>query len=221
MLFRAKGVLLTVMKRWPRLRIAITATMCLAPAAVECQVTVPSTRGQTRVVSLQTLRPETPWSVTSERIYNQRLSDALGDRLDYNAELLNVYHFPDALYESQFEDYLVRKYHNRPIDLLLANGPTAIAVAGRLQTRLASHPPIVFSSASAPPVGKSTGHTYRYAMKGSLDLALRVHPDIRHVYLVCGTSPEETGTKPIFTRRCRCRRPAWSSPICAGSPWLR
>ena len=110
----------------------MTATMCLAPAAVECQVTAPSTRGQTRVVSLETLRPETPWAVTTERIYRQRLSDALGDRLDYNSELLNVYHFPDQLYESQFEDYLVRKYHNRPIDLLLANGPTAAARGGTL-----------------------------------------------------------------------------------------
>ncbi len=188
------------MKRWPWVRIAITATMCLAPAAVEGQVTAPSTRGQTRVVSLETLRPETPASVTTERIYRQRLSDALGDRLDYNSELLNVYHFPDPLYESQFEDYLVRKYHNRPIDLLLANGPTAAAVAGRLQTRLASHPPvvIVFRSASERPVGKSTGHTFGIAMKESLELALRVHPDTRHVYLVCGTSPEETWYEDYF-----------------------
>ena len=63
-------------------RIAIAAVVCLAPAAVECQVTAPSTQGQTRVLSLQTLRPETPWYVTTDRIYRQRLTDALGDRVE-------------------------------------------------------------------------------------------------------------------------------------------
>ena len=35
---------------------------------------------------------------------------------------------------------------------------------------------------------RMTGHAYRYAMKESLDLALRVHPDTRHVFVVCGAS---------------------------------
>ena len=172
--------------------IAIAAVVCLAPAAVECQVTAPSTQGQTRVLSLQTLRPETPWYVTTDRIYRQRLTDALGDRVEYYTELLDVNHFPDPAYESDFEDYLVRKYHNRPIDVLLAHGITATAVAGRLQARLASHPPIVFTGVvEERPGPKSTGHTFGFAMKESLELALRVHPDTRHVFLVCGTSPAD------------------------------
>ena len=77
------------MKRWPWLRVAITAAMSLAPAAAECQVTAPSTRAQTRVLSLQTLLPETPWYMTTDRIYRQRLTDALGDQLDYYSEFLD------------------------------------------------------------------------------------------------------------------------------------
>ena len=110
--------------------------------------------------------------------------------LDYYSELLDRYHFPDPSYESDFEDYLVRKYGGRTIDLLIANGPDEAALAGRLQARLPSQPPIVFIGLDARrPVPKSTGHTYRYAMKESLDLALRVHPDTRHVFVVCGASP--------------------------------
>ena len=41
------------------------------------------------------------------------------------------------------------------------------------------------------PVPKSTGQTFGFAMKESLELALRVHPDTRHVFLVCGTSPAD------------------------------
>ena len=65
------------------------------------------------------------------------LGDALGDQLDYYSELLDRYHFPDPSYESDFEDYLVRKYADRRIKLLIANGPDEAALAGRLQARLA------------------------------------------------------------------------------------
>ncbi len=127
-----------------------------------------------------------------ERTYRKVLGDALGDRLDYYSELLDRHHFPDPSYESDFEDYLVRRYGDRTIDLLIANGPDEAALAGRLQARLASQPPIVFIGHDVRrPVPKSTGHTYRYAMKESLDLALRVHPDTRHVFVVCGVSPKD------------------------------
>ena len=188
-----------VMRRPPWLCTAITVAVCLAPPVAEGQVTAPSTRNATRVLSLQTINPGTLVYSISERIYRQRLSDALGDRLDFATEYVDVVYFPDPLYESQFEDHLVRKYHDRPIDLLLANGATAAAIAGRLQPRLASHPPIVFTGTFERPVPKSTGHTSVVAtMKESLELALRMHPDTRHVYLVSGTSPNDAGLEAVF-----------------------
>ena len=187
------------MKRGPWLRAAITVAACLAPAAVECQVTAPSTRGQTRVLVLYALSEDAPegsflelapYYTIRERTYRKVLGDALGDRLDYYSELLDRHHFPNPSYESDFEDYLVRKYGDRAIDLLIANGTDEAALAGRLQARLASQPPIVVIGHDVRRPGpKSTGHTYRYALKGSLDLALRVHPDTLHVFVVCGASP--------------------------------
>ena len=88
-----------VMRRPPWLCTAITVAVCLAPPAAEGQVTAPSTRKATRVLSLQTINPETLVYPISERIYRQRLSDALGDRLDYNSEYVDVDYFPDSLYE--------------------------------------------------------------------------------------------------------------------------
>ena len=186
-------------RRWPCFRTAITVAVCLAPAAVECQVTAPSTRSQTRVLVLYALSQDSPegsfldvapYYTIRERTYRKVLGDALGDRLDYYSELLNRNNFPDQSYESDFEDYLVRKYGGRTIDLLIANGADEAALAGRLQARLPSRPPIVFVGLDVErPVPKSTGHTYRYAMKESLDLALRVHPDTRHAFIVCGAYP--------------------------------
>ena len=187
------------MRCWLSLRIAITVATCLAPAAVECQVTAPPTRNKTRVLVLYALSHDAaeglfpvpgPHFIIRERIYRKVLGDALGDQLDYYSELLDRYHFPDPSYEADFEDHLVRKYGDRPIDLLIANGADEATLAGRLQARLASKPPIVFIGLDARrPVPKSTGYTFRYAMKESLDLALRVHPDTRHAFVVCGAYP--------------------------------
>ena len=116
-------------------------------------MTAAPSRSQTRVLALYSLSKDAPqgsfldaapFFTIHERTYRKVLGDALGDRLDYYSELLDRYHFPDPSYESDFEDYLVRKYGDRTIDLLIANGPDEAALAGRLQARLPSQPPIVF-----------------------------------------------------------------------------
>ena len=84
-----------VMKRPPWLCTAITVAVCLAPPGAEGQVTAPSTRNATRVLSLQTINPGTLVYSISERIYRERLSDALGDRLDFHTEYVDVVYFPD------------------------------------------------------------------------------------------------------------------------------
>ena len=139
-----------------------------------------------------------PYYTIRERTYRRVLGDALGDRLDYYSELLDRYHFPAPSYESDFEDYLVRKYADRMIKLLIANGPDAAALAGRIQAQLPSQPPIVFVEHDARPVPKSTGHTYWWPFKESLDLALRVHPDTRHVFVLRGTSARDAQNEDRF-----------------------
>ena len=182
--------------------------MCLAPAAVDCQVTAPPTPDKTRVLVLYALSHDAaeglfpvpgPHFAIRDRIYRKVLGDALGDRLDYYSELLDRYQFPDPSYESDFEDHLVRKYGDRSIDLLIANGADEANLAGRLQARLASQPPIVFIGLDERrPVPKSTGYTFRYAMKESLGLALRVHPDTRHVFVVCGAYEIDAWYEDVF-----------------------
>ena len=83
----------------------------------------------------------------------------------------------------------MRKYGGRTIGLLIANGPAEAVLAGRLQARLPSRPPIVFIGLDTQqrPVPKSTGHTYRLAMKESLDLRCRASgytPRVRRVWRI-------------------------------------
>ena len=172
----------------PWLCAAITVGACLTPAAAQGQDTAAPTR--TGVLSLYIARdnggilPETaPFYTIREQTYRRELRAALGDQLAYYSEFLDRYRISQS-YQSDDEDYLVRKYADRTIELLIANGPDEAALAGRLQARLPSQPPIVFVYHDARPVPKSTGHTYRWAYRESIDLALRVHPDTRHVFVV-------------------------------------
>src|SRR5262245_5201345 len=185
------------MKRSTRLRIlfAIAIAACLAPRSAECQ-TEPT---HIRVVSLDTLPPDSGWTTTTERVYRQRLTDEFGDRLDYSYERLDSYYFPDSSYESDFEDFLLRKYRDRPIDLLLVGGIEAAAFAAHLQARLAGNPPIVFQGKfDDRPVPKSAGVKLDFTMKESLDLALRMHPGTRQVFIVSGIGPVDQWYDDLF-----------------------
>src|SRR5262245_27708480 len=188
------------MKRsnWLRLPLAVALAAGLVPRSAECQ-TPPPRDAQVRVVSLDTLLPHSSWTTTTERVYRQRLTDAFGDRLSYVYERLDSYYFPDSSYESEFEDFLLRKYHDRPIDLLLVGGVEAAAFAARLQARLAGNPPIVFQGKfDERPVPKSAGVRLEFPLKQSLDLALRIHPDTRHVFIVNGIGPVDKYYEDMF-----------------------
>ena len=114
-----EGVLLTVMKRWPWLHTALTVAACLTPAAAQGQDTAAPGEGRTGVLTLYSVSQDAPagafpepapYYTLRERTYRKVLGDALGDQLDYYSELLDRYHFPGPSYESDIEDYLVRKY---------------------------------------------------------------------------------------------------------------
>src|SRR5262245_5096998 len=112
------------MKRqvWRRIALLTVVAAWLAPRPATCQVAPARTDNHIRVVSLDTLLPDSYWITTTERIYRERLSEAFGDRLEYFYERLDAYYAPDSSYESEFEDFLVRKYFDRPIDLLIVGG---------------------------------------------------------------------------------------------------
>ena len=215
------------MKRWPWLRTAITVAACLTPAAAQGQDTAAPTRSLTGVLTLYSLTEDAPggsfpeaapYYTIRERTYRKVLGDALGDQLDYYSELLDRYHFPDPSYESDFEDYLVRKYADRTIKLLIANGPDEAALAGRLQARLPSQPPIVFVDHDAAASSEIDRLYLSVAIQGVARFGAAGasrHPSrvrrARRISAGC------TRTKTSFARRCPRRRQAWSSPSCADS----
>jgi PAS domain S-box-containing protein len=173
--------------RWLPVVVAIAAS--LVPGALRAQVLAEPPRTQTRVLTLYALSPGAPFYTISEQVFRRVLGAGFNDQVDYYSEVIDFHRFSDPSYWPDFEEYLVRKYQARPIDLLIATGGSETAFAVRLRERIASRPPIVFSGwRDERIIPESTGHFYRFPMKESLDLALRVHPDTRQVFVVVGAS---------------------------------
>ena len=180
----------------------------------------PDTRTVVVRLALRTL--PAPYAIR-ERTYRKVLGDALGDQLNYYSELLDSYHFPDPSYQSDFEDYLVRKYGGRTIDLLIANGPDrgrscgAVTGAAPVSTADRVHRPRCAAASSQidrPYLSACHERVARFGAAG----ASRIHATRSS----CAAHRRGMhGTKTSFARRCRRRREAWSSPSCADTPCPR
>jgi PAS domain S-box-containing protein len=152
-----------------------------APALVARQA---DHQPQKQVLVLYGGRQEQPAFAVLDRGYRRLLGEGLPDGLDYYSELIDVARFDDhALSES-----LVRKYRGHRFELVIANGGTAMEYAAKFGPQLFPGASVVFNGVDARSVPSSTGFSYAFGMKGTLDLALRLQPDTRSVIVVSGAS---------------------------------
>ena len=118
-----------------RVALAVAIAVCLTPMSAAGQEPVPARR-HARVGSIDTLPSDSPWTVTTERIYRERLSGAFGDRLDYHYEGLDSFDFLDSTYWRQLARWHIREADVRPefVAMMLgASRPTVTIVASTLR----------------------------------------------------------------------------------------
>ena len=207
------------MRRPPWLCTAITVAVCLAPPVAEGQVTAPPTRNATRVLSLQTINPGTLVYPINERIYRERLSDALGDRLDFHSDTLDVVYFPDPLYR-----ITVRRPSRAEV-----SRPADRPAAGKWRHR-GRYCGTLASTARVPPCNRI--HWHLRTARSEIDRphvygcddervartrAARASRHTSRVSRVRDITATMPASKPDFAPRCRRRPMALSSLICVGS----
>jgi PAS domain S-box-containing protein len=142
---------------------------------------------QKRALILYTLRRELPFTGILERVYQKTLSDGLAGGLDYYAEYIDVARFPEPGYQEALRDFLRRKYADQRFDLIVASGNATFEFVARHELFPGS--PVVFSGyGDLRPIPNSTGLIFTVDMKSTLDLALRLQPEIKRVFVVCGVS---------------------------------
>ena len=122
------------------------------------------------------------------------LSAGLGDDVEFFTESMNDSQFPEEQHELALRDYFVRKYGSRKLDLIVGVMGPALRFLLRHGDTFAPGVPIVFCGADARDLegatlpANTTGLLVRRVFSPTLEIALRLQPDAREVYVVGGTS---------------------------------
>ena len=110
-------------------------------------------------------------------------------------ETMDTMWFDRSEIEPEFLSLFRKKYGTRKIDLLIAAGADALEAAQRLRESLQWTVPIVFYNIAEDALrgraiqSNTVGLALRFDLPGTLDLAVRLQPDARHIVVVSGTSP--------------------------------
>jgi signal transduction histidine kinase len=133
------------------------------------------------------------WNVNFDASFQAALNSSAPGSVEIYTEYLETNRFPGENQALLLRDYLVRKYADRTIDVVVANSDASLDFLLKYRHDLFPQAPIVFVAirhptneelASGPGLtGVINLNTYRQ----TLELALRLHPQTQHVFVVSGT----------------------------------
>ncbi len=108
--------------------------------------------------------------------------------LDYYSEYIDRARFPDEKYRNGFRDFLRVKYNGRRFDVIIAMQDLALELVGGSRNDLFPGTPVVFfaTSDAIRRFPNSTGVISQLNLAGTLDLASRMQPEVRNVFVVAG-----------------------------------
>jgi len=129
---------------------------------------------------------------------NRGLRDGLRaefkDDLVFYTESLQLSQFREGDYHGVLPDYLQRKYRDRTIDLVVAVMEPTLDFLLQHRDTLFSGVPILFCGVDSADLegrtlpGDVTGVTMKRAFAPTVEIALNLQPDTRHVYVIGGSS---------------------------------
>jgi PAS domain S-box-containing protein len=115
-------------------------------------------------------------------------------RVEIFNEYLDLSRFPDAEHQQLLADYLRRKYAGRKVDVVIAGLSSALDFALKYRAETFPGAPVVFCAVDQREIqarelpADVVGVPTRFDLTGTLDVALRLHPKTRRVYVVAGKS---------------------------------
>jgi signal transduction histidine kinase len=176
---------------------------CLPVAIVVAAIAVPlhpaaAADRQMQLLVLYSTRRDSQIAVVGDRELPSILEDGLPNGIDYYSEFIDQARFEHADYQQGFRDFLELKYREKSFDLVIAMGRVPLEFLALNRKTLFPDSPIVFFSEGASPQRpeNATGISAALNLRGTLDLAQALHPDLRHVFVVNGV---EEATRPYET----------------------
>jgi PAS domain S-box-containing protein len=163
--------------------------------------------GHKRVLIIHSGDNTRPAAVLTEAAVRQALQSRIPDGLNIFSEYLDAYRFPGTQHADQTAALLRGKYAGYPIDLIITVGPEALDLVLDRRGVLFANVPLVFTEISQETLGTLTlpagvaGIVSRWDFAPTLELALRLQPDARHLAVVTGSSPRDM----IWEERARAK----------------
>src|SRR5678815_3502393 len=177
---------------WSLLRAIVTASV-IAVAALCCLHTAVFAQSQPQaprtVVAIHGGPEVFPGTEDIDKSIRNVLLSSPGMPVNYFAEYLENEEFP-ALASTALRDYIQRKFVGRHIDVFIANTVPALEFAIGLRDQLYPGVPIVCLVTTLPDdvvSGKAKGVTgilRGVALKETLELALKVQPSVKQVFVI-------------------------------------
>src|SRR5262245_33697580 len=171
--------------------------LLLFPSATRAQFAGPK-----RVLVLYWYNKDYPWNVNFDRTFQAALGAAGPGRFEYYPEYLESNRFPGENQSQLFRDYLRKKYAGRSIDVVVANSDTSLNFLMKDGDDLFPGAPIVsittrHPSAEALETGRFPGLLTLSDHRKTVDLALRLHPNTKEIFVVSGTLEHDQGLERI------------------------
>jgi len=146
-----------------------------------------------RVLLLDWDEKEQPANVEFERNFEAALRSAAPGGIELYSEYLESNRFPGEEQSKLLRDYLQRKYAKSSIDVVVPTASAPLDFLFKYRSDLFSRVPIVFAATNYPSAAQlrsgagATGVVFVNTYRKTLDLALRLHPDKKQVFIVSGT----------------------------------
>jgi PAS domain S-box-containing protein len=155
----------------------------------------PSSKPLRRVFVLYSDERLLPANIIADEAIRATFAVDTSHRIEFHSEFLDVSRFPGEAQQQRQRDFLRDKYRERLPDLVIAGGSPALEFLLKYRATLFADVPIVHCGVEALPKempdAKIAGIPLLRAAASTLELALSLHPDIRNVAVVAGSSPQD------------------------------
>ena len=145
-----------------------------------------------RILVLYWYNKDFPSNVIFDRSFQVSLKSAPAGSIEYYTEYVESDRFPGENQYEALRDYLHQKYASRPIDVVVAVSDVPLEFLLKYRDNLFTQTPIVFAAIKRPATNETsgpglTGIVLGGGYKRTLDLALRLHPGTKQVFIISGT----------------------------------
>lgn len=172
------------------------ATLLAVAVSLLLSVSAPETHADARkrILVFSSYRPDSPVSISAQKMLVNPLRQALNGQLDEYTEYVDEPRFSDPEYKTALRDFIVRKYAGQHFDLIIITQRAALGWFTTYASEFFSNTPVFFVAGNGletsieRPRPNYTGVLYKVDLRPSLEIALRLQPGLKRIFVVTGSA---------------------------------